>query len=73
MANTTFIATHESGAASEFTTDDQGHFKVVLEPGHYKVTRKGDPKGIGRCGPFDAFVVTGQITRQDWQCDSGMR
>ena len=73
LTNTTFVATSEKGAATEFTTDDQGHFKVLLEPGHYTVTKKGSQKGIGRYGPFDALVVTGQMTRLEWQCDSGMR
>ncbi|HJT46231.1 MAG TPA: carboxypeptidase-like regulatory domain-containing protein [Chthoniobacterales bacterium] len=73
LANATFIATSDKGATSEFTTDDQGHFKVLLEPGHYTVTKKGQGKGIGRYGPFDALVVTGQMTRLEWQCDSGMR
>lgn len=73
LANTTFVATKDGGGATEFTTDDQGHFKVLLEPGHYTVTKKGQGKGIGRYGPFDALVVAGQMTRQEWQCDSGMR
>ena len=73
LTNATFVATSEKGAATEFTTDDQGHFKVLLEPGHYTVTKKGPQKGIGRYGPFDALVVTGQMTRLEWQCDSGMR
>ena len=73
VINMTFIATSDAGKATEFTTDDQGHFKVLLEPGHYTVTRKGQQRGIGRYGPFDALVVAGQMTRQEWHCDSGMR
>lgn len=73
LANVTFVATSDSGATTEFTTDDQGHFKVLLTPGHYTITKKGEAKGIGRYGPFDALVVTGQMTRQEWRCDSGMR
>jgi hypothetical protein len=73
LANTTFVATSDGGATSEFTTDDQGHFKILLTPGHYTITKKGEAKGIGRYGPFDALVVTGQMTRQEWRCDSGMR
>ena len=73
LANTTFVATNDTGAATEFTTDDQGHFKILLAPGHYTITKKGQSKGIGRYGPFDALVVAGQITRLEWQCDSGMR
>lgn len=73
LPNTTFVATSDDGAANEFTTDDQGHFKILLAPGHYTVTKKGQGKGIGRYGPFDALVVTGQMLRQEWRCDSGMR
>ena len=73
LANATFVATNDGGKATEFTTDDQGHFKVLLEPGHYTITRKGQRGGIGRFGPFDALVVAGQMTRQEWRCDSGMR
>ena len=73
LSNTTFVATNDTGGTTEFTTDDQGHFKIVLEPGHYTITKKGEAKGIGRYGPFDALVVAGQMTRQEWRCDSGMR
>jgi hypothetical protein len=73
LVNTTFVATSDSGASAEFTTDDQGHFKIQLEPGHYTIMKKGQQKGIGRYGPFDALVAAGQMTRLEWQCDSGMR
>ena len=73
LANATFIATKQGGSANEFTTDDQGHFKILLEPGQYTITRKDQTKGVGRCGPFDSFVAAGQMTRVEWQCDSGMR
>lgn len=73
LPNTTFVVTSDKGGSAEFTTDDQGHFKVLLEPGHYTVTKKGQAGGIGRYGPFDALVVAGQMTRLEWQCDSGMR
>ncbi|HST31058.1 MAG TPA: hypothetical protein VLK27_09505 [Chthoniobacterales bacterium] len=73
LANTTFVATSSSGASTEFTTDDQGHFKILLGPSHYTITKKGQTSGIGRYGPFDALVVAGQMTRFEWACDSGMR
>ena len=73
LANSTFVATNDAGTAAEFTTDDQGHFKILLKPGHYTITKKGQNKGIGHFGPFDALVVAGQLTRQEWRCDSGMR
>jgi hypothetical protein len=73
LANTTFVVANDKGSASEFTTDDQGRFKVTLAPGHYAVTRKGQQKGIGRYGPFDVNVVAGQMAKVEWRCDSGMR
>ena len=73
LANVAFVVSNETGAVSEFTTDDQGRFKVSLAPGHYTVTKKGQQRGIGRYGPFDVDVVTGQVTKVEWQCDTGMR
>jgi hypothetical protein len=73
LANATFVVGNESGAVAEFTTDDHGRFKVSLPPGHYTVTKKGQQKRIGRYGPFDVDVVAGQMTKVEWQCDTGMR
>jgi hypothetical protein len=44
LANATFLAQNEKGIATPFTTDDQGYFRVPLEPGHYIVSLK-DKKG----------------------------
>jgi hypothetical protein len=73
LANAIFVLTDKSGATTEFTTDEQGHFKISLAPGHYTASRKGGNTKIGHCGPFDAFVVAGQMTHVEWTCDSGMR
>jgi hypothetical protein len=73
LANTPFVLSNDSGTVGEFTTDDQGKFKVLIAPGRYTVARKGPQKGIGRFGPFDVDVGAGQITKVQWQCDSGMR
>jgi hypothetical protein len=73
LANATFVVANESSAVAEFTTDNQGYFKVSLPPGHYTVTKKERQKGIGRYGPFDVEVVAGQMTKVEWQCDTGMR
>ena len=73
LTNATFVVGNESGAVAEFTTDTQGRFKVSLAPGHYTVTKKDQQKGIGRYGPFDVDVAAGQITKVEWQCDTGMR
>jgi hypothetical protein len=73
LANTTFIAQTENGTATSFTTDDQGRFRVSLEPGHYTVSLKEKKGGIGRYGPFEVDVVADQMTKVEWRCDTGMR
>jgi len=73
LANATFVVGNDSGAVAEFTTNAQGRFKVSLAPGHYTVTKKDRQKGIGRYGPFDVDVTAGQMTKVEWQCDTGMR
>ncbi len=73
LANTTFIAQDQKGTATSFTTDDQGRFRVSLEPGHYSVSLKGKTGRIGRYGPFEIDVVAGQMTKVEWRCDTGIR
>ena len=73
LANATFVVGNETGAVAEFTTDDQGRFRVSLAPGHYTVTKKDHQKGIGRYGPFNVDVTAGQMTKVEWHCDTGMR
>jgi hypothetical protein len=73
LANMTFIAQKQNGTAVSFTTDDQGRFRVSLEPGHYTVSLKEKKTGIGRYGPFEVDVVEGQMTKVEWRCDTGMR
>jgi hypothetical protein len=45
----------------------------LLPPGRYTVSLKGKKTGVGRFGPFEVDVVAGQITKVQWQCDSGIR
>jgi len=73
LANTAFTVESQKGEVTSFTTDDQGRFRVSLAPGHYKVSLKGKRGGVGRFGPFEAGVVAGQMTKVQWECDSGMR
>jgi hypothetical protein len=73
LANNTFVVATGKGVIAEFTTDDQGKFHVSLAPGHYTVSLKGKKGGIGRFGPFETDVVSGQMTKVEWQCDTGMR
>ena len=73
LRNTTFAVENEKGEVASFTTDDQGHFRTLLPPGHYKIAFKGKKTSIGHLGPFEVDVVEGKITNVQWQCDSGMR
>jgi hypothetical protein len=73
LANTTFVVSNAANAVAEFTTDDQGRFKIALVSGRYSVARKGGQHKIGRYGPFDVDVTAGQMTKVEWRCDTGMR
>jgi len=67
------VVENEKGAVASFVTDDQGHFRISLPPGHYTVSIKEKKPAIGRYGPFEVDVVTGQMTKVQWHCDTGMR
>jgi hypothetical protein len=73
LPNTAFVVENEKGEVASFTTDDQGHFRTSVPPGHYKVSIKGRKSTIGRFGPFEVDVVSGKMTTVQWQCDSGIR
>lgn len=73
MSNTTFVVENNNAEVASFTTDDKGHFRVALPPGHYKVSLKERKSSIGRFGPFDVEVVSGETTNVQWECDSGVR
>ena len=73
LANATFVVENNNAEVASFTTDDKGHFRVSLPPGHYKVSLKGRKSSIGRFGPFDVEVVPGKTTIVQWECDSGIR
>jgi hypothetical protein len=74
LANTTFVVENEKGEeVAFFTTDEQGQFRVPLPPGRYTVSKKGKRGGPGRYGPFNVDVVSGQMTKVQWECDTGIR
>jgi hypothetical protein len=73
LPNTTFAVESEKGEVASFTTDDQGRFRTLVPPGHYKIAFKGKRTSIGHFGPFEVDVVQGKITKVQWQCDSGIR
>jgi ascorbate-specific PTS system EIIC-type component UlaA len=73
LANVAFDVENESGTVGSFTTDDQGHFHLSLAPGHYTVSIKQRKSAIGHYGPFEVDVTSGQMTKVEWRCDTGMR
>jgi Prealbumin-like fold domain len=73
LANAAFVVENQGGEVASFTTDDKGHFRTALPPGHYKVSLKGRKSSIGRFGPFEADVGPGKMTNVQWECDSGIR
>jgi len=73
LANATFVAENNNAEVTSFTTDDKGHFRAALPPGHYKVSLKGRKTSIGRFGPFEVDVAPGKMTNVEWNCDSGIR
>jgi hypothetical protein len=73
LADMAFVVENQDGRVASFTTDENGHFRVPLAPGHYKVSLKERKSSIGRYGPFEIDVVAGQMTKVQWQCDSGIR
>ena len=74
LANARFVVEDEKGAeVASFTTDEQGQFRVPVPPGHYTVSKKGKRGGPGHYGPFDVDVVPGQMTKVQWECDTGIR
>src|SRR5439155_23671183 len=72
LANAAFVVENEKGEVASFTTDDQGHFRTPLPPGHYKVSMKGKRPGIGRYCPFEVDVAPGKMATVQWECDSGI-
>src|SRR5215471_14261736 len=56
LGNTPFEVSLDGRSVCEFQTDEQGHFRVLLPPGHYVITRK-NRQAIGFYGPFEVTVV----------------
>ena len=73
LANATFAVEKNNAEVTSFITGDQGRFRVSLPPGHYKISLKGRKSSIGRFGPFEVDVVSGKMTKVQWECDSGIR
>ena len=72
LSNTAFEIKQDGRSVSEFQTDEQGHFRVLLAPGRYSISRKAQ-QAIGSYGPFEVIVVAGKMSGVRWECDSGLR
>ena len=72
VGNTQFVVKSGDAIVKTFATDGQGHFQVVLPPGHYVITLEGAAPLVGRWR-FEADVAAGQLTKVNWTADSGMR
>lgn len=72
LSNMAFEIKQDGRSVSEFQTDGQGHFRVLLSPGRYTVSRK-DHQAIGSFGPYEVTVVAGKMSSVRWECDSGLR
>jgi hypothetical protein len=72
VANMAFDIVNDTGIVSSFTTDDAGHFRVALSPGHYSI-KMHEQRKIGRCGSFAFEVSAGEFKNIHFECDSGMR
>ena len=70
--NVTFVVLKADAKVASFTTDPEGHFRVLLAPGNYIVAREDPGARIGHWR-FEAEVKTGEVTNVRWTADSGMR
>ena len=68
-ANSTFTVENGNETVAAFTTDKEGRFRVWLKPNHYIVSTIGDTGGPNSCGPFEADVRVGQMTKVEWCCE----
>jgi hypothetical protein len=73
LVKATFDVSSSAGAVASFETDDTGHFRVALAPGHYSIQPRGPKKKVGGCGPFEVEVPADGFKKIRWDCDSGMR
>jgi hypothetical protein len=72
VGNIAFVVKQGEQKVASFTTDATGHFRVILPPGHYVVTREGPGTAIGHWH-FEVDVASGKMASVNWTGDSGMR
>ena len=73
LVETAFEVKQGDRVITSFQTDAQGHFRVLLEPGHYTISRKDYTSAVGSYGPFEVEVSRGKMAAVRWECDTGLR
>ncbi len=73
LADMAFEVKQGDRVITSFQTDAQGHFRVLLEPGHYRISRKDYTSAVGSYGPFEVEVSRGKMATVQWECDTGLR
>ncbi|MGI8480789.1 MAG: hypothetical protein ACR2MF_01770 [Chthoniobacterales bacterium] len=76
LANTAFVVHKDDTLVASFPTDSQGRFRLALAPGRYRIFNKGGTGKSGKLvsyGPFEVDIVSGRMTKVQWECDTGLR
>jgi len=73
LANIAFLVKKGDQVVDSFQTDEQGHFRIILSPGHYTIVRKDFTAAVGSYGPFEVDIAEGEMKNVHWQCDTGLR
>jgi hypothetical protein len=73
LANIAFEVKQGDRVITLFQTDEQGHFRLTLEPGEYTISRTDWKSAVGSYGPFEMSVSRGSMTVVQWSCDTGIR
>jgi hypothetical protein len=71
----TSIAIYEAGHTNVtkiIQSDSSGIFSTELDPGNYTLEAKGG-NTLPRCGNVSATVKSGQYTKVEISCDTGIR
>jgi hypothetical protein len=72
LPNARFTVSGGNGKVATFTTDTEGRFQVLLNPGHYVIVL-AEHRFPRPCGPFEIDVESTKMTKVEWRCDTGMR
>ena len=72
LANMSFVVEQAAGVVANFTTDDQGRFRVPLPPGRYTVRSANMKTKNAKC-KFEVEVDATGFKKIHYKCDTGMR